>query len=209
MGGRFRDNLDLLIGRHPADYAEATYEARRAIVAKEEGRDPKGLVPSDDPTLAMLLAKYDAEKPRQDRWQIGRIVATTITGRKSGDWRVASRLLAHPKAVELLECRRDCQRLHVNHNLLMVAPPLEKFVKLMSRYVVDVSMDRRRRNERDVALHAVHLCVWRQWARHMLVRVGDAVGLVDARVFVCRAPRPHIAKLRAPRSLNPTCTPTR
>ena len=70
---RYRDNLDKLIGRHALDFTEAKDEARRAIVAKLHGRDPKGLLPADDPTLARMLAEYDREKPRRDRWQIGRI----------------------------------------------------------------------------------------------------------------------------------------
>src|SRR3954470_22418648 len=94
-GVRYRDNLDLLIGRHPVDFIAAKDEARRAIVAKLEGRDPKGLVPSDDPTLGELLAEYDKEKPRQDRWQIGRIVNTELPApdggirRKFGTWRAS------------------------------------------------------------------------------------------------------------------------
>lgn len=90
---RFRDNLDLLIDHHCADFTEAKNEARRAIVAKLEGRDPKGIVPSDDPTIAELLAEYDREKPRRDRWQIGRIVATTLpgdVGRTLGQWRIGA-----------------------------------------------------------------------------------------------------------------------
>src|SRR4051794_23231151 len=75
---RYRDNLDKLTGRHAEDFARAQDEARRAIVAKLEGRDPRGLLPSDDPTIAQLLAEYDREKPRNDRWQIGRIVATKV-----------------------------------------------------------------------------------------------------------------------------------
>lgn len=75
---RYRDNLNVLTGRHAPDFAAAKDEARRAIVAKLEGRDPKGLVPTDDPTIAELLKAYDAEKPRQDRWQIGRIVAAKL-----------------------------------------------------------------------------------------------------------------------------------
>src|SRR5262249_10817076 len=67
---RFRDNLDLLIGRHARDFTEAKAEAHRAIGAKLNGYDPHGLVPSDDPTLAQLLTAYDQEKPRRDRWQI-------------------------------------------------------------------------------------------------------------------------------------------
>ena len=91
---RYRENLDTLIGRHAADFATAKDEARRAIVAKLEGRDPKGLVPSDDPTIAQLLAEYDREKPRQDRWQIGRIIRveiSTVEGmRKLGAVRASS-----------------------------------------------------------------------------------------------------------------------
>lgn len=75
---RYRDNLDLLTGRHAVDFSQAKDEARRAIVAKLEGRDPKGLVPSDDPTVAQILAEYDQEKPRKDRWQIGRITSTKV-----------------------------------------------------------------------------------------------------------------------------------
>lgn len=87
---RYRDNLDKLIGRHAADFGEAKDEARRAIVAKQDGRDPKGLVPSDDPTLRQILTQDDAEKPRQDRWQIGRILRAPVNGRPFGDWRVSA-----------------------------------------------------------------------------------------------------------------------
>lgn len=91
---RYRDNLDALIGRHPRDYAEAKDEARRAIIAKHNGHDPAGLVPADDPTVGRLLTEYDREKPRKDRWQVGRISRTEIlspTGRRPfGEWRVSS-----------------------------------------------------------------------------------------------------------------------
>jgi hypothetical protein len=91
---RYRDNLDKLIGRHAADFATAQDEARRAIVAKLEGRDPKGLVPSDDPTVGQLLDEYDREKPRRDRWQIGRIRAAEIMvpegRRRLGDVRAST-----------------------------------------------------------------------------------------------------------------------
>ncbi len=62
---RLRDNLDKLTGRHAADFAEAKDEARRAIIAKLEGRDPRGLVPSDDPTIAALLEELDREKKEE------------------------------------------------------------------------------------------------------------------------------------------------
>jgi integrase len=91
---RLRENLDNLIGRHPRDFNDAKDEARRAIVAKANGLNPKGLVPDDDPTLAQLLTEYDREKPRHDRWQIGRIGATKIPSpdgaRRFGDWRVST-----------------------------------------------------------------------------------------------------------------------
>src|SRR6187402_201213 len=72
-GVRYRDNLDKLIGRHAADFTAAKDEARRAIVAKLEGRDPRGLVPADDPTVAAILTAYDQERPRRDRYQIPNI----------------------------------------------------------------------------------------------------------------------------------------
>lgn len=92
---RYRDNLDVLTGKHAPDFNTAKDEARRAITAKLEGRDPKGLVPTDDPTIAELLAEYDREKPRQDRWQIGRINAAELPSpeggvRKFGTWRASA-----------------------------------------------------------------------------------------------------------------------
>lgn len=87
---RYRDNLDLLIGRHAVDFTEAKDEARRAIVAKLEGRDPKGLVPSDDPTLAQLLAGYLRERPRKDPYQAKVIVKTAVGGRAFGDLRLST-----------------------------------------------------------------------------------------------------------------------
>lgn len=83
---RYRDNLDQLIGRHAADFTAAKDEARRAIVAKLEGRDPKGLLPADDPTVTQILEAYNQERPRGDRWQLGRIGATTVGGCAFGDW---------------------------------------------------------------------------------------------------------------------------
>lgn len=90
-GVRYRDNLDKLIERHAPDFTAAKDEARRAIVAKLEGRDPRGLVPSDDPTVAAVLAAYDHERPRRDRYQIPNIVKAEVSSpdgvRRFGDWR--------------------------------------------------------------------------------------------------------------------------
>lgn len=82
---RYRDNLDVLIGRHAVDFAEAKDEARRAIVAKLNGYDPKRIVPSDDPTLAQLLTEYLSERPRRDRWQPLVITKTLVGGSRFGD----------------------------------------------------------------------------------------------------------------------------
>jgi integrase len=87
---RYRDNLDKLIGRHAPDFRGAKDEARRAIVAKLEGRDPKGLVPADDPTLAEVLTDYLRERPRVDRWQPGRILKTAVGGTPLGAWRIST-----------------------------------------------------------------------------------------------------------------------
>jgi integrase len=92
-GVRYRDNLDKLIDRHAADFTAAKDEARRAIVAKLEGRDPRGLVPADDPTLAEVLTAYDHEKPRRDRYQIPNIVKVELSSpdgvRRFGEWRAS------------------------------------------------------------------------------------------------------------------------
>jgi len=62
---RYRDNLDKLIGRHPVGFTEAKDEARRAIVAKLEGRDPKGLVhPTIRPLADLLTATIGETPPR-------------------------------------------------------------------------------------------------------------------------------------------------
>jgi integrase len=75
-----RRRLSVITGREPKDFADAVAEARRAIVAWKDGRDARDLQSADDPTVAQLLEAYDKEKPRQDRWQIGRINGTTIAG---------------------------------------------------------------------------------------------------------------------------------
>ena len=94
-GVRYRDNLDKLIGRHVADFIEAKDEARRAIIAKLNGRDPKDLQPSDDPTLRDLLAEYDRERPRRDRYQVPQVLKTPVPSpggalRPFGEWRVST-----------------------------------------------------------------------------------------------------------------------
>jgi integrase len=87
---RRRRNLDALIGHHAADYGEAKVEAQRAIVALLDGRDPKDLIPEDEPTLAELLASYLHERPRVDRWQPNRIAKTVVGGKAFGTWRITT-----------------------------------------------------------------------------------------------------------------------
>ena len=94
-GVRYRDNLDKLIGRHAADFIEAKDEARRAIIAKLNGRDPKDLQPSDDPTVLDLLTEYDRERPRRDRYQVPQVLKTPVPSpggalRPFGEWRVST-----------------------------------------------------------------------------------------------------------------------
>src|SRR5262245_7332485 len=92
---RYRENLDDLIGFHPRTLSEAQTEARRAIVAKQEHRDPRDVLPSDDPTLADLFRQYAREHgaPR-DPWQVKRILAIELRGgdglRRFGTWRATA-----------------------------------------------------------------------------------------------------------------------
>jgi hypothetical protein len=88
-GVRHRENLDLLIGRHAADFTEAKDEARRAIVARLDGYDPKGIVPADDPPLSQPLNEYQRERPRKDPYQARVINKTVVGGRAFGDWRIS------------------------------------------------------------------------------------------------------------------------
>jgi len=117
---RYRRNLDKVIGRHCADFATAKVEARRAIVAWLDGRDPRGLLPSDDPTLAEILQAYDRERPRADRWQVGRILQTPMHGRPFGDWRAntitAETLKAFRRQRPLVAGNRDLNLLRAACN---------------------------------------------------------------------------------------------
>src|SRR5690349_17516140 len=55
---RYRKNLDLVCGRHVGNLREAEDEARRAITAWLDGRDPAALQPEDRPTLSQVLVQY-------------------------------------------------------------------------------------------------------------------------------------------------------
>lgn len=56
--GRYRKNLDVLLGRHCVDFAQAKTEARRAILAWESGASATDVLPGDRPTLTQLLTSY-------------------------------------------------------------------------------------------------------------------------------------------------------
>lgn len=85
--GRFRRNLDLLIGRHCVDFTEAQAEARRAIVAWQDGREAKDLQPADRPTVAALLNAYRqrADAGTSEADQAKPIERTIINGRPFGE----------------------------------------------------------------------------------------------------------------------------
>jgi len=83
----FRKNLDLLTGRHATNLRDAQAEARRAIVAWLDGRDPKLLQPSDRPTLAQLVEQYQRRPGAStDKYLTGPILKTVVQGRPFGTW---------------------------------------------------------------------------------------------------------------------------
>jgi integrase len=89
---RYRKNLDAMIGRHAADLREAQGEARRAIVAWLDGRDPGELQPEDRPTLAQVIEAYQrrpgASSTANVRYQVATIAATKVQGKPFGSWRI-------------------------------------------------------------------------------------------------------------------------
>lgn len=114
---RYRKNLDLVSGKHAANLREAQDEARRAITAWLDGRDPGLLQPEDRPTLAQVLAQY-GQRPQAspaERYQVGPICRTKVQGKPFGEWRIAD------VTREALELFRQ-QRPHVaaNRNLALL-----------------------------------------------------------------------------------------
>src|SRR6185503_7560059 len=55
---RYRKNLALAAGKKPANFREAQDEARRAITAWLDRRDPLDLQPNDRPTLTTVLTIF-------------------------------------------------------------------------------------------------------------------------------------------------------
>lgn len=86
---RYRKNLDVAAGTHAANLREAQDEARRAITAWLDGRNPLDLQPADRPTLAQVLAAY-VTRPNaaaNDAVQVKRVTGTVVQGRPFGEWR--------------------------------------------------------------------------------------------------------------------------
>ncbi len=86
-----RKPLAALVGREPKDFGDAKAEARRAIVAWQDGLDARALIPGDTPTLATVLDEY-GKRPNGapiDRYQRGPMVSTVVHGRKFGEWKAA------------------------------------------------------------------------------------------------------------------------
>ena len=152
---RYRDNLDKLIGRHSGDFMTAKDEARRAIDAKLQGRDPKDLVPDDDPTVVQLLADYLRDKPRTDakqaHWQIGPIVRLKLQSpagpRPLGEWRLSAitteTLREFQRAPPLVAGNRDLALLRAAFNYAV----LKGLVPRSPFRVGDVAVVKLRREE--------------------------------------------------------------
>lgn len=90
-GERYRKNLDLVSKTHAASLADAKIEAKRAILAWLDGRDPAALQPGDRPTLAQLLEEY-GKRPNagtSEAEQVTPITTTIVQGRPFGEWHAA------------------------------------------------------------------------------------------------------------------------
>ncbi len=117
-GGKvLRRKLAPLVGREPKDFADAKFEARRAIVAWKDGRNAADLLPVDRPTLAALLEAYrkrpDASPSEKD--QVKPILETVVNGRPFGEWH------ADEITREMIEgFRGKRKRIAANRNLALL-----------------------------------------------------------------------------------------
>lgn len=86
-----RRKLITLVGREPKDFADAKAEARRAIVAWKDGRDARGLIPGDAPTVATVLDGYGKRPGAAPiaRFTKGPVMTTKVNGRPLGEWKAA------------------------------------------------------------------------------------------------------------------------
>jgi integrase len=114
---RYRKNLDVAAAKHAANLREAQDEARRAITAWLDGRNPADLQPADRPTLAQLLDVY-VKRPDaaiNDGLQVKRIVKAVVLDRPFGDWRAAE---ITREAVDAFRAQRP--RVAGNRNLALL-----------------------------------------------------------------------------------------
>ena len=115
---RFRPCLDTLIGRHCVDFTEARAEARRAIVAWENGLDASQVLPTDRATLATLMEEY-GKRPEAGagEWYHVRIVNRTVVTHPDGP-RELGRWRADEVTREAIEqFRRQCRKVAANRHL--------------------------------------------------------------------------------------------
>lgn len=114
---RYRRNLDQLIGQHPESFNEAKDEARRAITAWLDGKDPADLQASDRPTLMQAIEEYGKRPDAavDEPAQIGPITKTKVQGRPFGEWRLAD---ITREALEAFQRQRP--RVAGNRNLAML-----------------------------------------------------------------------------------------
>jgi integrase len=94
-GERYQQNLNVIAAANdraaPQGLREAQDEARRAITAWLDGRDPQTVQPTDRPTLAKMLDVY-GKRPNAsaaETFHVKPITATVVQGRKFGEWRAA------------------------------------------------------------------------------------------------------------------------
>lgn len=83
-GERYRRNLDQAAGRHAENLQDAKDEARRAIVAWLDGKDPMDLQAADLPTLAASLGGDEAAIMAAFEQKVGRVPPVTHSDTRPG-----------------------------------------------------------------------------------------------------------------------------
>jgi len=88
---RYRKNLDLILGYHPATLSEAGRQAGPVIEAWLSNRDPREIQPADRPTVAQTLTQYGhrSDVGRREHEQVKPITETMVLGRPFGTYRLA------------------------------------------------------------------------------------------------------------------------
>jgi integrase len=84
-----RCKLAPLVGREPADFADARAEARRAIVAWKDGRDARQPVPGDALSVVALIDEYGQRPGGAGGSFSARAARVKVNGRPFGEWLAA------------------------------------------------------------------------------------------------------------------------